>query len=70
MLPLKDIIQEYEKVLQTTIPLKWGERAYHPREIMTPYHGPELPGWKAGIALKQGLAEVASSTHSNKEPRK
>jgi len=39
---------------------KWGAREYRPREVMRPFVGAKLPGWRPSISLEDGLREVTT----------
>lgn len=56
---LRDFVELVGEVLGNQVPVRWGARAYRPREMMTPwtYH-PDLPGWAPAIGLREGLAGV------------
>ncbi len=45
--PLKKIVERYEKILGKPIPVLWGKRTYREREVMVPWNEYKiLPGWK------------------------
>jgi nucleoside-diphosphate-sugar epimerase len=52
---LKEIVRIYEEVTGSTVPVQWGGRAYREREIMVPWQGERLPGWKPIIELRAGI---------------
>lgn len=54
-LSLRDIVSLYEEVYQCRLPIQWGGLPYRQREIMCPYVGEILPGWRPQISLKAGL---------------
>lgn len=57
---LKDLVDCYQKVLGTPIPIRWGERPYRLREVMKPWSGGQtLPGWQPQITLEEGLRTLA-----------
>jgi len=58
-LSLRDFVQLYSEVTGRTVNIAWGERPYRDREVMQPWLGPLLPGWRQQIPLRQGLAELA-----------
>ena len=44
---------------QARIHIDWGGKPYRKREVMVPdHHIPVLPGWKAEVALADGLARM------------
>jgi nucleoside-diphosphate-sugar epimerase len=53
---LRAIAEQLEQALGTKVPVAWGGRGYREREVMTPScSAPVLPGWRATIALRDGL---------------
>lgn len=52
---LKDVVALYESVTGRHVPVRWGGRAYRGREVMTPWEGPSLPGWRAEVDLRRGI---------------
>lgn len=48
---------------------KWGARAYRPREVMLPYVGTQLPGWKPRVSLDDGLNELVKIQKAAKAAR-
>jgi nucleoside-diphosphate-sugar epimerase len=58
-LPLREIVETYERVTGRTIDAGWGERPYRDREVMVPYNGGEtLPGWRAEVGLEEGIRRM------------
>ena len=45
-LTLREIAARYEKEHNVHLKIEWGARPYRVREVMTPYKGNVLPGWK------------------------
>ncbi len=52
---LKSVVEIWQKATGRTVDVAWGARPDRPGEIMVPWEGPQLPGWKAKIPLKTGL---------------
>lgn len=52
---LKSLAGMYETYTGRTLSISWGERPYRPREVMTPWRGPVLPGWQPVVSLEEGL---------------
>jgi nucleoside-diphosphate-sugar epimerase len=52
---LKDVVAVYESVTGRRVAVDWGGRPYRGREVMTPWQGPSLPGWRAEIDLRRGI---------------
>ena len=45
-LSLRELAAKYEQEHNVRLNIVWGARAYRVREVMTPYTGNVLPGWK------------------------
>ena len=60
-IPLKKAVQIYEKALGHSLNIKWGGRPYHSREVMTPWKGPRIPGWRSKVDLAAGIKLLLSS---------
>lgn len=44
------------------IKVKWGERPFRTREVLTPWEGaPVLPGWRPEVTLAEGLRTIKSA---------
>ncbi len=52
---LRAVVETLEKVAGRTLPIDWGARPYRDREVMLPWSGPALPGWRPQITLEDGL---------------
>ncbi|MFB1490754.1 MULTISPECIES: NAD-dependent epimerase/dehydratase family protein [unclassified Thiocapsa] len=55
LLSLKRVVEEYELALGRRLPIDWGGRSYRAREVMAPWIGAALPGWKPKVTLPQGI---------------
>jgi len=56
---LREIANLYEKEIKCTLPIKWGAKAYRPREVMAPsYRGVRLPGWQSRVSLSEGIRRM------------
>ena len=55
---LKDWVTEYVRVAGFNLKIDWGVRPYRPRELMVPYSGATIPGWKAEYDLERGVREI------------
>lgn len=67
---LREVVDTFERVSGTHIAVDWGARPYRSREVMTPWHGPALPGWEARVPLEEGLSsliELDSATSSGSQ---
>lgn len=55
---LKSIVNAWQTATGRTVNVAWGARAERPGEVMVPWEGPRLPGWKPKISLKTALKEI------------
>jgi len=55
---LREVVALFGEVLGKAPPVRWGGRRYRPREVMTPWHGARLPGWRAEVDLAEGLRRM------------
>lgn len=55
---LKELVELVAR--ETGLPLRpnWGGKAYRTNEIMTPWLGQSLPGWRPKVELEAGIREV------------
>lgn len=49
---LREFAEMYERKNKITLNIKWGGRPYREREVMSPYKGNVLPGWRPIITEK------------------
>jgi nucleoside-diphosphate-sugar epimerase len=56
---LREVVALLGEVLGREVPVLWGRRPYRQREVMMPWDGPPLPGWRARIGLAEGLRTLA-----------
>ncbi|MBQ6957454.1 MAG: NAD-dependent epimerase/dehydratase family protein [Bacteroidales bacterium] len=52
---LRSLAATFERVSGRQLPIEWGGRPYREREVMVPWRGPILPGWKANVDLETGI---------------
>ncbi len=52
---LKSVVATWQEATGRAVDVTWGARPDRPGEVMVPWEGPPLPGWKAKIPLKTGL---------------
>ena len=52
---LREVVQTVEQVVSKKLNIKWGTKPYRKREIMMPWKGRPLPGWRAKTNLETGL---------------
>lgn len=55
---LRQLVSLFEEATGLKVPAELGGKPYREREVMHPYQGPQVPGWKAEIPLKEGLRRV------------
>jgi nucleoside-diphosphate-sugar epimerase len=56
---LKKVAALVETITGTSLPIEWGGRDYHPREIMVPWSkGRRLPNWKPKMTLEEGIRRL------------
>jgi nucleoside-diphosphate-sugar epimerase len=58
---LREVVEVYCAVAGRKVDVVWGGRPYRPREVMVPWQGSPLPGWRARIALPDGLRTMLPS---------
>jgi len=58
--PLRDIVQIYLQTSGREIDIKWGLKPYRKGQIMQPYIGDALPGWKQQVDLVEGIKKIIS----------
>ena len=57
---LRELVEIYEEVSDTHVPVLWGRRRYRSREVMTAWdRGERLPGWRPKVPLREGLQRMA-----------
>lgn len=57
--PLREIVELYEKVFAQNLKINWGARPYRSREVMVNWSGvPGLPGWIPKVDLLDGLRQM------------
>ena len=55
---LRDLVALFERQAGVSLDIRWGERPYRAREMMQPWQGPALPGWRPKIDLATGIRRV------------
>jgi nucleoside-diphosphate-sugar epimerase len=59
-LPLRQVVETFLRHAGMSIPIQWGGRPYHEREVMQTWAGGErLPNWWPRIDIDTGLKELA-----------
>jgi nucleoside-diphosphate-sugar epimerase len=61
---LREIVAAFEEVRGVRLNVRWGGRPYHDREVMEPWEGTPLPGWKAEVSLRSGLRRTLGGNRS------
>ena len=54
-IPLKELANLFCKVSERKLNIEWGGRPYRDREVMVPWKGIPVPGWKAKIDAEKGI---------------
>jgi nucleoside-diphosphate-sugar epimerase len=55
--PLREIVEMFLKLARSNVNIKWGARPHRKREVMRTWTGfTPVPGWKAEVALEEGLS--------------
>lgn len=60
---LRELVALFEREAGVALDIGWGERPYREREVMLPWQGPALPGWRPKIDLSTGIRLVLEGTH-------
>lgn len=55
---LRQLIELIEHEIDVQIHVNWGGKPYRKNEVMNPWLGNPLPGWRATIELTDGIREV------------
>ena len=59
LISLGDAVTLFESIISKPLKIEWGNKPYHPRQIMTPsIKGEKLPGWNPKIGLREGLKKT------------
>ena len=54
-IPLKELAALFIKVSDRKLNIEWGGLPYRKREVMIPWKGDVVPGWKAKISVEEGI---------------
>ncbi len=52
---LKEVVRTYDRIKGKRLNIQWGAKPYRKREVMKPWKGKSLPGWKALVDLETGI---------------
>ena len=55
---LREVVEMYRAVVPRPPEVVWGGRPYRSREVMVPWSGEPLPGWRPEVALADGLRSL------------
>ena len=55
LMPLREVVELYQRVTGYKVDVEWGARPYRPREVMMPWSGLPLPGWTPRISFEEGI---------------
>ncbi len=59
-LSLRRVVETYLVNAGLDVPIRWGGRLYHEREVMVPWAGgAALPGWRPQVDVEEGLRRLA-----------
>lgn len=58
-LTLRGVAREFRRSVGP-VRVRWGARPYRPREVMVPWSGPRLPGWRPRVRLAEGLRRACA----------
>ncbi|MBF0180663.1 MAG: NAD(P)-dependent oxidoreductase [Magnetococcales bacterium] len=63
---IKDLVRMIEDGTGRRLPVLWGGRPYHPREMMQPWDkGERLPGWRPEVSLEEGIPRSLPDERKN-----
>ncbi len=54
-IPLKELANLFCEVSGRKLNIEWGGRPYRDREVMVPWKGTPVPGWKAEVNVEKGI---------------
>lgn len=57
----RDLVDRINAIIGRDLPVSWGQRPYRDREVMVPWTGETLAGWRPRVALSEGLREIFGS---------
>lgn len=63
---LKALVEKIQRLLELKYEISWGARAYRDREVMEPWVGTTLPGWKPVVDMEYALLDKDSNS-SNRD---
>lgn len=60
-IPLKMLAKLFCEVSGRGLNIEWGGRPYRDREVMIPWRGTPVPGWKAQVTVEEGIMRFIES---------
>lgn len=54
-IPLKELANLFIQVSGRNLKIEWGGLPYRAREVMVPWKGETVPGWKAKVKVEEGI---------------
>lgn len=60
---LRELVARFCSLTGARVDVEWGGRPYRAREVMTPWQGDVLPGWRPAVSLDDGLRALAPATN-------
>ena len=57
-LSLREAVERYQRLSRKPVKVLWGKLPYRRRQIMVPWSGKLLPGWKASTGLEAGIRRL------------
>jgi nucleoside-diphosphate-sugar epimerase len=58
---LREVVELYARLLGQPLDIRWGGRPYRDGEVMQPWVGASLPGFRPRVELQDGLARVIAA---------
>lgn len=55
-IPLKELANLFVRVSGRQLNIEWGGLPYRKREVMVPWKGEIVPGWKAEVTVEKGIS--------------
>ena len=65
---LRDVVAMFERISGRPVPVLWGGRAYRAGEVMIPWRGEALPGWRAEVSLEEGIRRMRAVDQGEGRP--
>lgn len=62
-IPLRELARLFCEVSGRELHIEWGGRPYRDREVMIPWKGVPLPGWKAEVPVEEGIVRFLKESN-------